>query len=110
MSSLPLHKCQAPFDDFLVTVLILTLAQACFVISQTNYHPSQRFWCKEALMLFVVEIIAETVVRRHALSVMFNTICYACVRHNSICSLVIASTLVLHLKAAESFLETSQCT
>jgi len=62
------------------------------------------------------------VVRQCALSVMFNVICYARVWHKShhsscdqcydisICWLVIASTIVLHLKGAKSFLKTSECT
>jgi len=71
----------------------------------------------------------ETVVRWRALSVMFNVTCYAHVwrnnrlydKSNVACScgrcyrnpkrsLMIVSTHVLLLKAAESFLETSQCT
>ena len=72
--------------------------------------------------------LTETVVQRRALNVMFNVMCYARMwrnnrlfdqsdvarscghyYHNSERSLVIVSTLVLRLKAAESFLETSQC-
>jgi len=43
---------------------------------------------------------------------MITNVARSCGRcyHNSKRSLVIVSTLVLHLKAAESFLVTSQCT
>jgi len=74
-------------------------------------------------------INSQTLVRRRALSVMFNVVCYARVSRNnrlydksnvacsfSRCydnskrSLLIVSTHVLRLKAAESLLETSRCT